>query len=51
MFFKTLKRKNYNQKLALVTSFILFLRAFNTDILGEMDPKVAKLINLLQIWT
>ena len=27
------------------------LCAFNTVVLGEIDPKVAKLVNLAQIWT
>ena len=27
------------------------ISAFYTVILGEMDPKVAKLVNLVQIWT
>ena len=27
------------------------IRAFYTAILGEMDPKVTKLVNLAQIWT
>ena len=27
------------------------ISAFYTVILGEMDPKVAKLVNLAQIWT
>ena len=27
------------------------ISAFYTAVLGEMDPKVAKLVNLAQIWT
>ena len=35
----------------LVLSENVSIIAFYTVIMGEMDPKVAKLVNLAQIWT
>ena len=44
-----LESPKYPHKLVLPENVTIIV--FSMDILGEMDPKVAKLVNLAQNWT